>query len=285
MNRDRGFVLVNALILVGVLAAVAAVLLQRAQQAHLRAGLGQEAAQAALYLDAYESLAITLLERDRTGPSVDHLGEAWADDIAALPLDRGRVSGRIGDLLGRFNLSLLRNPGDLLAQQRFEALTEEISLPADAGARILQSLRADPGPTVIEQIAPAAGLSASQAAALAQVAALLPQAQGLNVNTAPRAVLVAHFPQAGSTDIDALLARRAEGPLRSHEAFAGAVAETLGPDAASGIDGTYYTVRSQWFELWAEAELGDARLDRRTVLTRDPPARGTRVHHRIGGGI
>ena len=67
MRAQRGFILVNALVLVGALAAAAAVLLIRAEMSVQRQAAWQGAAQIDAYLDAFEALAITVLEADPAG--------------------------------------------------------------------------------------------------------------------------------------------------------------------------------------------------------------------------
>ena len=85
MRAPRGFVLVNALIIVAALSVVSVWLLSRAETGRARAAAAQQAVQLELYLDAYEHLAITVLDRDL--PVVDHLSEDWARADLELELD------------------------------------------------------------------------------------------------------------------------------------------------------------------------------------------------------
>ena len=61
---DQGFVLVNALVLVAALAAVATLLLSRAEQGRSRLESGLVADQLNLSLDAFDALAISQLARE-----------------------------------------------------------------------------------------------------------------------------------------------------------------------------------------------------------------------------
>jgi general secretion pathway protein K len=56
-----------------------------------------------------EAWAADILRKDAQNTQTDHLGEAWAQTIAALPIDEGigAVSGRLEDMQGRFNLNNL----------------------------------------------------------------------------------------------------------------------------------------------------------------------------------
>ena len=56
-----------------------------------------------------EAWAAEILRKDAQDTQTDHPGEAWAQTIAALPIDEGigTVSGRLEDMQGRFNLNNL----------------------------------------------------------------------------------------------------------------------------------------------------------------------------------
>ena len=62
MKRDSGIVLINALVIVLAIAAIAAALLTRAEGARVRAMDAQGAQQLALYLDGIELLVPALLK-------------------------------------------------------------------------------------------------------------------------------------------------------------------------------------------------------------------------------
>ena len=65
MKQQRGFVLVNALVIVAALAAAAVFMLGRAEEARVRAEVAVEAAQLGLNLDAFETLAKVMLAIER----------------------------------------------------------------------------------------------------------------------------------------------------------------------------------------------------------------------------
>jgi general secretion pathway protein K len=56
-----------------------------------------------------EAWAADILRKDAENTQTDHLGETWAQTIAALPIDEGigAVSGQLEDMQGRFNLNNL----------------------------------------------------------------------------------------------------------------------------------------------------------------------------------
>lgn len=201
--KDQGFVLVNALVLVAALAAVATLLLSRAEQGRSRLEAGLVADQLSLSLDGFDALALSLLARD-SGDS-DHLREPWAKPRPPLALARGEVAGQIQDLQGRFNVNWLSQTDTPLAQAAFVRLLARLGLPAriaddirrfvTPGAELADRqrwLQRDPpldpvgGPLLsADQLADLPGLSPRAYARLRPLITALPGDSRLNVNTAP----------------------------------------------------------------------------------------------------
>ncbi|WP_204115947.1 type II secretion system minor pseudopilin GspK [Shimia biformata] len=310
--EDRGFVLVNALVLVAAMAAVAAVLLMRAETGRARLEAGQGAAQVAQYLGGAEALAVTLLDRDRAAGSLDHLGEAWAGADFNVALDRGRVAGTITDLQGLFNVNWLADPEDTDMQLAFDNLARRIGLaPARVtairaflqpggphalggpGARAAYAARTPPSDPVggailmLDQLAEVPGITPRDLERLRRVATALPGDSLLNVNTAPPEVLAAFLPGLGAARIDQLMQSRRTAPFPSGEAFADAAglpgADREGEEETGGtgeadpgaplITRARLAAGSEWFRLEAAAQLDHRRVARHLVLHR-PPAPG-----------
>lgn len=144
MIRDRGFVLVNALLLVVVLSLAAVALLSRAEGGRQRLSGAQEAAIISLGLDGFEALVITLLDADRRGPGgagVDHPGEDWARTGMRFALPQGEVAGRITDMQSLFNLNWLADPEDAQAEEAFGKLARGIGIAPQTAQRIVAFLR------------------------------------------------------------------------------------------------------------------------------------------------
>ena len=293
VRRGRGFVLVNALVLVAALAAAAALLLARAEAGRARLGAGLEAAQLKLNLDAFEALAATLLARD-TG-AVDHAGEAWARPVDPVPLARGTVAGKITDLQGRFNINWLADPSDTTAQAAFDRLAERLGVPAAAGTAIRAALAPDgpPDPAawlrltppetpvggallMRDQLARIPGLSPRALDRLTPFVTALPADSTLNVNTAAPEVLAAFLPHLPPAALARLLRDRPRDPWRSIEAFQAAAGlaqadteeeETDAPDAAT-LPAERLSVGSSWFRAEITATLAGRQVHRSTVLHR-----------------
>ncbi len=295
----RGFVLLNALIVVVALSATAAVLLSWASSGQTRRSVGQDAAQVHLYLDGFEALAITLLDEDPTG--VDHSGESWAQTEVNVEVDRGVLQGSIVDLQGRFNVNWLANAEDQVVRDAFLSLATESGLTSAAANAIVAFLTvgadvshagvaAARRPAVdleggavlmVRQLRDVPGLSEKGLARLTPLIATLPGDSKLNVNTASEAVLASLLPGAPRPALQQVLATRDQSPFASLDDFLQRIGQAAGFNAVADIDGTYFGVGSTWFEAHMSAELGSHRVARMAVLSRQPLPIGTQVAYRL----
>lgn len=298
MSAPRGFVLVNALILVGALAAAAMVLLIRAEMSIERQSARQTVAQGDAYLDAFEALAITVLDNDLSG-GLDHRGEAWAQSLRAADLDRGEVSGRIEDLQGRFNVNWLAVPEDIQAQQAFDRLLAVRGLPMTLGPAIRDFLSpggpADPaayaaaepnsrprgGPVRdTGQLHAIPALSPELFDRLEPLISALPSDTRLNVNTAPPDILAAWLPGVTAETARTLVAQRDRTPFRSVDEFI----LSLPAAAAADADDSRLAVTSDWFLARGRARVDGRVFRRRSLLVRLPLPVGALVDYRLPDG-
>ncbi|MFZ7091509.1 type II secretion system minor pseudopilin GspK [Primorskyibacter sp. 2E233] len=236
MKGDHGFVLVNALILVAALASVAAFLLARSEagQARLQSGLGTD--QLTLNLDAFDALAMTMLTQD-TG-AIDHTGEAWAKPLPPVDLARGKVTGKLQDLQGRFNLNWLAIPGNTLADEAFDILLARLGIAPETGTAMRLFLRpggpsdrsrwlqldpplAPAGGAILDvsQLAQIPGISERNLERLAPYITALTGMTQLNVNTADAEILAAFFPDVPPAELARLIGQRQQEPFPSSKAF------------------------------------------------------------------
>jgi general secretion pathway protein K len=299
-RRTRGFVLVNALVLVAALAGIAVVLLARAEGARARQAETQGAAQIALYLDAFEALGITLLAADRQGGAADHLGEAWARAGYDVPLDRGRVAGDIIDMQGRFNVNWLANPNNLWALESFTLLLDRLALPPTLGDRIAGFLspngpnnagvyaRQTPaigpvgGPVLmLDQLLVIPGLTAGNFERLRPFLTALPGDMKLNVNTAPVEVLQSMIPGLASVTADRLMQYRRATPFESVEAFEQVAVQFGITNQLTDEVLNRLSIGSSWFETRISATLEGSSRNRLTVFERQPLPAGVRVAYRL----
>ncbi|MDQ2092212.1 type II secretion system minor pseudopilin GspK [Marimonas arenosa] len=301
MKGARGFVLVNALVLVAALAAVAVFMLGRAETARFRAGAALEAAQLKLNLDAFEALAREVLEQDAgTGLPADHPGEAWARAVPPVALERGQVTGRIADLQGRFNLNRLANPEDVFARESFDRLALRLGMSrqrvddiveflspggpriANDYARAQPPLRPVGGAALMrEQLRQIPGLSERDYARLAPHVAMLPGRTTINVNTVSGEVLASLFPNANAAAMEALVQSARRQPFQAVDGFITELLRVMPEEDVAALPEGLLGVGSTWFEVEITAELDGRVAMRRAVIRRLPLPQPALVAYRL----
>lgn len=302
-RSERGFVLLNALALVAAFAAAAVYVLNRAESARLRQAELQGAGQLRLYLDGFETLAMTLLRQDQQGGAVDALTDSWAAAITGVEVDRGLVSGQISDLQGRFNVNWLANAEDLGAEAGFVRLLAQLGLPSRLAAEITAFVRPggpvnspayaqltppitpQGGPVLLlEQLQDIPTLRPRHYARLAPYLSALPSDSLLNLNTVSPLVLVSLLPGANSGSLEQVLLTRRQTPFTSIEDFILRSGAAFADGGVPEEEELRFAVGSAWFHVDIAAQLEDRTLTRQTIIYRRPLPYGPQVSYRLGGG-
>lgn len=278
MRRERGLAAVTALLIVAVASATAAYMLAQQSAMIDQAMMVAARAQGDAYLQAGFDWARGVLSEDARGSGErDSLDEAWAQPIAALPVERAIVSGAIGDEQGKFNLNgLVRNgaavPQEVEAFRRLlaglglaEALADAVvdwidaddTLAGPGGAEDAYYLSlARPHRAANREMAQVEELHRIRGFDAAGVAKLKPYVTALavpanpadrptlNANTASDVVLqaVLQVPREG---LAKLLAERRANPFRSAEDLQARM-QPLGVDARAkglGVKSAHFLVR------------------------------------------
>ena len=286
-QRDRGFVLVNALIIVAALAGAAVFLLARADASRVRLEVGQTSGQLGYYLDAFEALSITLLNQDMRSGDVDHSGENWAKADYDVTLDRGNVSGEIADMQGLFNLNWLTDPNNAAAPAAFEQLLVRNGISPSTGDAIRAFMQpggprnrqvyAGSAPPIdpvggalfsIMQLSDIPNLPPDDLARLNDIATVLPGDSTINVNTIPADILTGFVPQVRPAALSAMLITRTRTPFTSTDAFMSALETAAGADLSEDVNVSQFSVGSDWFEVRINAQLQGRIANRTTILRR-----------------
>lgn len=271
--RQRGTALIQALVIVAALAALAAALMIRAQLAVSRLDAGQTVAQAGLYLDSGVAQAVRELRATRArGPMLN--GQSWSQLRTGVQIDRGELAWRAFDLQARFNLNALSQTGDAgagarLAWQQFasgQGLSSEtiagLTGVLVAGSETLPLPLVHPSQLVSQVSTPA---DRAQLRELIARFSALPARTRININTAPSALLASLAPGLSQTSLDAVLARRAEGGFRDDHVLSEWAASRLSEDQAALLLLAPLSTTSRWFEIEIETRL-DTQVQRRTVV-------------------
>ncbi|SFO01695.1 general secretion pathway protein K [Roseovarius lutimaris] len=302
MTQDRGIALLNALIMVAAISAVAAGLMLRAETSRSRVEHVQISEQAMLHLDAAELLIDPVLRADwEADQNLDHLLEGWALERFGADIDRAQLAGQITDLQGLFNVNALSDPGDLAAVQAFERLLRGLGLPvalAREVAGFVQArgpvlveeysardipLRPPGGPIAgIEELRLVRGMTSEDYARLLPFVSALPVGSSLNVNTTPAAVLGAVLPTANPAGVERLVADRGRVPFANAGDFRQRAETLLHPrvieqsQAPNGGLG----VTSRWFQVRFDLALDGRILSRIVTVERSTLTGATDIKNR-----
>lgn len=235
----------------------------------------------------------SILRDDQAESQNDHLGEIWATEIPALPIDsesvQGTIYGKIEDLQGRFNINnLIDGSGevDQPSYEQYERLLTAIGIDPRLAGITVDWLDADQVETIpngaedplYTGLAPAYRTANQRIANVTELAALdgmdrasyelllphvtaLPERTPINVNTATLAVLQSLGPNITVGDAEGLIAMREEGGFVD---FANVFAPLIDPNLQPWISET-----TSYFQLKAVVQIDTVRISLFTVLHRD----------------
>jgi general secretion pathway protein K len=292
-GQQRGVALITALLVVAI-AVVAAVAMASRQQLDIRrTGSLLHGEQAWAYALGAENWAKAVLRRDAKESQIDTLAEDWATRPPVSFVEGGSIVGRLVDLQGRFNLNNLVQGGapDASAFAIYQRLLRRLDLDerlADAlvdwidpdinvrfpdGAEdeayllLTPPYRAANQPLAdTSELRLVKGYTAEVVAKLLPHVVALPARTGINVNTADAAVLSAVAEGVSLADGEALVEERGADGFDSVDRF-----RNQGALAGKQVDAKALSVKSDWFLLLTEANIGQgrARLASRIQRSRD----------------
>lgn len=298
-GRQQGVALVTAILMV-TLATIAAVAMATRQQLDIRrTGNLLHGTQALTFTEAAESWARVILERDASKGNVDFLEEDWHKPVPPTFVEGGSIAGRVFDMQGRFNInSLIDNSGkripdmldrfkvllrnldiqDVLADYLVDFIDTDDVLGFPNGAEDTDYLLLQPGyrtanqPLVsVTELSLVKGFTADIVNRLIPFVTALPEATPINVNTAPAEVLRALVKTAGgSPGISLDDAKNIESTREGSEfkTVADFMALPVITANAGAIDQSMLTVSSNWYQLRAVANIGQAYTEMTSLIQR-----------------
>jgi general secretion pathway protein K len=285
----RGVALVQALVVVAALAAVAAALLARARSATEVLGLRATAAQVQAYLDAGLEQALAELA-PQMAEGVLRPGQGWDRPRRVEIGEGGRVGWQVTDLQGRFNLAWLDDPTEpgATAAAAFALLAREAGLAPGLADRLLRAAGPDPDARArafapapapdmpLRLLAQLAGVEGGAAgtAALAPLVAALPAEARFNPLTAPLPVVGALLPGLSAPELAAFDIARRGGQIGQAQDLPGWATGRWPDSALVALDGLRLGSEPAWLELRLTAERDGLRLGRVVILTSEPGLAG-----------
>ena len=262
MKRQRGTVLILAMLIVALAATTAAVALKRQDQSLQRLEAARDAGQARWALVGGTHWARAILSQDaRFSGEVDHAGELWATGLPPTAVEHGTVAGEIRDAQGRFNLANLLRGGkpsapDIAALERLLAL-------AGLAPRLAQAIAQAQPMREPAELARVPGLDAGALAKLAPLLALLPERTPLNVNTARPEVLAAAIEGLSLAEALVLARELEQRPVRS---LAELRTRLQRPEVF--LDDESLSVKTRYFLVEGRARFGVASVRLEALLER-----------------
>ena len=242
---QRGTAIITALLVVLLAASVAAFLLAQQSHALTRTARATERAQAMLFVQPLLQWARASLFEFQKNTKVVDLTQRWAQPIGAQPIEGALATGFFRDETGLFNVNNLvnddgrQNPADLAV---FKKLLANLELNPDLASAIAdwidkddetsfpggaedQTYLALPQPyraanqrvLQIEELHGVRGIDTATLNKLRPFITALPTRSKININTAPREILAAAFPELNKTVLDELLGRRISQPFKSFD--------------------------------------------------------------------
>ena len=233
--------------------------------------------------------------RDDTasGSTSDHLGEIWATEIPALPIEaeavQGEIYGKIEDLQGRFNINNLLDGNGEIDQpsfEQYERLLAALGLDPRLAGITADWLDADQTESIPDgaedplysALTPAYRTANQRMVNVTELAALdgmdresfeillphvtaLPERTPINVNTATLPVLQSLGPNIRETDAEGLIALREDGGFVD---YGGVFAPLVDEELQQWISET-----TSYFQLKAVVQIDTVRITLFTVLYRD----------------
>ncbi len=305
--QQRGAALLLAMVILTLVVTLSAGMVWQQTRAVQVEAAERARAQSAWILNGALDWARLILSEDQRagrerGQEYDALDEPWATPLAEarlstfLAADRDNtvdsgpeafLSGAIVDAQSRWNLrNLVGNDGKPVPaeQAALARLARLAGLPDDTTARLTAAVGSAWGPpqeltgagadavlapTRLQDLA-WAGIEPELLARLAPWVDLLPVRTPVNVNTAPREVLVAAIDKLDLGGAERLLQARQRRPFRHLDEVRALLGEVQ-------LEPTRLSVVSRHFEILGRLRLDDRVLEERSLVQRRPDSRGARV--------
>ena len=304
VHRQSGVALLAALILIMVLMFILSNIFYRHQIDISQTSQALHRDQALLLALSGENWARQMLADDVN--KSDHFGETWAQAIPAMPVDGGMINGCISDLQGRFNLNSFkvhtstqlrteRASNDANLTQTWERLLALLEIPVYPGRvetiidwideksdlvgtsgaeqddyAMLLPPRMIANEMMVEpsELASVMGYEIFEVQALMPWITALPDKTHININTASDELLIALGGDLDTQFRDAVVANR---PFEKDTDFYEMIEREFGisvPDANIRWPDTLVGIETEYFQLYIEVLLGDARIEVKSILNR-----------------
>ena len=273
LPRQSGAAVIVAILIVALATMAATSFMFRSQLEWRKLENAADLDQARWILRAAEQWGARVLMDDARNSSVDHLGEAWAQELPPVDSEGYEISGRIEELSGRFNLNNLILDGGIDARQLevFQRLLAVLRLPSELAWNVADWLDSDQEPlreggaesayyltlaqpynaadrplVSVDELIRVKGMDPATLEQLRPFVCALPGKTTVNVDTATPEVLAGLIEGLTLEEAHALSARRERAWFRDVAEFERALPQglVLGADMAA-VTSDYFVVRAR----------------------------------------
>ncbi|WP_280154278.1 type II secretion system minor pseudopilin GspK [Piscinibacter sp. XHJ-5] len=293
-HRERGAALLTAMIIVTLVATLSAAMVWQQWRAVQIESAERARLQSAWILNGALDWAKLILREDaKASAQVDHLGEPWAVPLAEarlstfLAVDKNNaddapeafLSGSITDAQSRYNLRNLIDQNAIVPAELegLKRLFQAINVAPDLAVTIAEGLRgalAPPDsnnksanaplmPQSIEQLA-WLGIDAESVQKMEAYVVLLPERTAVNVNTAPKEVLVAAIDNLDLGTAERMVQTRQRQPFKTLDDIKAVLPATT----AQSLSQARAFVVSKFFEVRGRLRLEDRVLEESSLVER-----------------
>lgn len=280
-SSERGIALVSVMIIVALIASSVAVMLNTQHRTFNHTQTTVEHQQALQHLFSVETWVMSMLKEDE--PKIDDLSENWATEIPPIPVPNGMLQGRLIDLQSKLNLNAIIN---IDAQTGLVTYNTEYLQSAN---RLSQSL----GLTTLGDAV--YGLASTQSAqpeffkhtqvllknqlmtraeylSLQPFITVLPTKTAINVNTAPKEVLMSLHPNLDEYTAQDLIETRQDQPFETIDAFYQGLHQRMSyltlEQLKKDIPQALIDIKTEYFLLESTIQYGESTLIGHSVLQR-----------------
>lgn len=300
MRSQRGFVLLNALIIVAAMSAAVVVVLSRTETNRALQEIDQSNVQVRLYLDSYDAIALHLITEDLQYGSTDHPKDNWAQSRLNVEVDRGQVTGQIQDLQSKFNINWLVFADTFDSATAFREVAVRAALSPIIADAIIDFVRAGgadqtaqytsqtipvsprPGPLAsIWQLRKIPGMTDQEFTKLRKYAGVYGVEQPLNINTASRDVIESMI-FGSSSGLGEILAAREQDPITSLEPFYALLEQNYADEKELAEAQAKFAIGSNTFLVQSAARLNDRQMRQETIIQRSGVPRRAAIVMTVG---
>lgn len=248
-STQKGFALLTVMLIVALVAILSGQLIYQQHLTLNRSANMLHQAQSLAVAWGLEGWVKQGLQLDAKNNQIDHLQEMWAQPMLSVPFEGGEISGQLYDLQGRLNLNNVQE-SDQAKRELWQAIIDRWALlvgfevplaevltdwvdadnerlpgGAESDAYLLMQppyRAANQSLVMLEELKNLQGLQKIEYDVwrlLKSTATALPTVTAINVNTAPKEVLMALADWMNESLAEAWIQQRKETPAESVEAF------------------------------------------------------------------